>query len=82
MTLDTSWLQGEDAPIRVLGIGGSTRADSRSRVLLRHALRRLEAAGAGVALADVRQMALPIYDDDLPLEAYPDSLRQMLAAAR
>ncbi|MFT4037178.1 MAG: NADPH-dependent FMN reductase, partial [Thermomicrobiales bacterium] len=44
--------------------------------------RRLEAAGTGVALADVRQMALPIYDDDLPLEAYPDSLRQMLAAAR
>ena len=82
MTIETSWLHGEDAPIRVLGIGGSTRADSRSRVLLRHALRVAEEAGAGVAIADVRQLALPLYDDDLPLEAYPDSLRQMLAAAR
>ena len=72
----------EAAPLRVLGIGGSTRAGSRSLVLLRHALRVAEAAGAGVAMGDVRQMALPMYDDDLPLERYPDSLRQLLESAR
>lgn len=72
----------EAAPLRVLGIGGSTRAGSRSLILLRHALRVAEDAGAGVALADVRQLALPMYDEDLPLEAYPDSLRHLLASAR
>jgi FMN reductase len=72
----------EDAPIRVLGIGGSTRAGSRSLVLLRHALRVAETAGAGVALGDVRQMALPMYDDDLSLDAYPPSLRRLLESAR
>lgn len=72
----------EDAPVRILGIGGSTRAGSSSLVLLRHALRVAKSAGAGVALADVRQMALPMYDDDLSLDAYPPSLRQLLASAR
>lgn len=72
----------EAAPLRVLGIGGSTRAGSRSLVLLRHALRVAEAGGAGVALGDVRQMALPIYDDDLPLDAYPQALRHLLDSAR
>jgi FMN reductase len=68
--------------LRVLGIGGSTRAGSRSLILLRHALRAAESAGAGVALADVRQMALPMYDDDLPLDGYPASLGQLLDSAR
>lgn len=72
----------EDAPLRVLGIGGSTRAGSRSLVLLRHALRLAETAGAGVAMGDVRQMALPMYDDDLPLDGYPPALRQLLEFAR
>jgi FMN reductase len=72
----------QDAPSRVLGIGGSTRAGSRSLVLLRHALRVAETAGAGVALGDVRQMALPIYDDDVPLDGYPASLHHLLVSAR
>jgi FMN reductase len=72
----------EAAPLRVLGIGGTTRSGSRSLILLRHALQVAESAGAGVALADVRQMALPIYDDDLPLDGYPSSLGQLLASAR
>jgi FMN reductase len=72
----------EAAPLRVLGIGGSIRAGSSSLVLLRHALRAAESAGAGVALGDVRQMALPMYDDDLPLDGYPPSLRLLLESAR
>ncbi|MEZ4561429.1 MAG: NADPH-dependent FMN reductase [Thermomicrobiales bacterium] len=72
----------DGAPVRVLGIGGSMRAGSRSLSLLRHALRVAETAGAGVALGDVRQMALPMYDDDLPLEDYPTSLRSLLDSAR
>lgn len=71
-----------EAPVRVLGIGGSMRAGSKTRVLLQAALRRAEAAGAGVYLADVRDLSLPVYDEDLPLEAYPSSLATLLDAAR
>ena len=68
--------------VRVLGIGGSTRQGSKSRILLAEALRQAEAAGADVPLADVRALDLPIYDPDRPLESYPPSLHELLAAAR
>jgi FMN reductase len=45
-------------------------------------LKDAEAAGAVVGLADVRSLALPIYDEDLPLAEYPPSLHALLAAAR
>lgn len=69
-------------PIRVLGIGGSTRQGSKSLVLLQSALRELTEAGAETTLADVRELDLPIYDDDRPLASYPPSLHALLAAAR
>jgi FMN reductase len=69
-------------PLRILGLGGSTRQGSKSLVLLRTALEQAEAAGAVVELADVRSLALPIYDEDLPLSDYPPSLHALLAAAR
>ena len=72
----------EAAPIRVLGIGGSTRQGSKSLVLLKGALREVEETGARVTIADVRALDLPIYDDDRPLEDYPQSLADLLAAAR
>lgn len=71
-----------EAPIRVLGIGGSTRRGSKSLVLLMSALREAEAAGAETTLADVRELDLPIYSDDRPLDDYPQSLHDMLGAAR
>lgn len=70
------------APIRVLGIGGSTRQGSKSLVLLQSALHELTQAGAETTLADVRALDLPIYDDDRPLESYPPSLPALVAAAR
>lgn len=70
------------APIRVLGIGGSTRQTSKSLVLLKSALRMVEEAGAAVSLADVRALDLPIYDDERPLAEYPASLHQLLADTR
>lgn len=71
-----------EAPVRILGIGGSMRAESKTLVLLHQALRRAEAAGAGVFLGDVRKLAIPVFDDDLPLTAYPGSLATLLDAAR
>jgi FMN reductase len=70
------------APLRVLGIGGSTRQGSTSLTLLRGALRAVEEAGATATLADVRVLDLPIFDDDRPLEDYPPSLHELLAEAR
>ena len=68
--------------LRVLGIGGSTRRESKSLILLRSALRALEEAGAAVTLRDVRTLDLPIYDSDRPLEGYPPSLHELLALVR
>ncbi len=70
------------APLRVLGIGGSTRQGSTSLTLLRGALRTAEDADAIVTLADVRALDLPIFDDDRPLADYPPSLHELLTAAR
>ena len=64
-------------PIQILGIGGSTRRDSRSLAALSAALRLAEAAGATTGLADVRELALPLYDADQPATADPPSLLQL-----
>jgi FMN reductase len=72
----------DDLPIRVLGIGGSTRRYSKSRILLAGALRMAEEAGAVVTLADVRALDLPVYDPERPLDAYPPSLTDLLSATR
>lgn len=71
-----------EPPLRVLGIGGSTRRESKSLILLRRALRTIEEAGAEVTLADVRALDLPIYDHDRLLQDYPSSLHELLSAAR
>src|SRR5262245_54479857 len=61
-------------PVRIVGIGGSTRQGSKSLALLKHALRVAADTGAIATLGDVRALALPLYDDDLPLSAYPLAL--------
>jgi FMN reductase len=71
-----------DRPIKLLGIGGSTRQRSQSLALLTSALRLAEASGADVTLADVRALALPLYDEDRPLDDYPASLSGLVAAVR
>lgn len=72
----------DGAPLRVLGIGGSTRLGSKSRVLLRSALDFAAESGAGVTLADVRVLQLPMFDDDLPPDVCPPALTELLAATR
>ena len=71
-----------EPPLRLLGLGGSTRHGSKSLVLLRTALQLAEAAGARVDLADVRSLGLPIYDEDRPLADYPPALPALLSAVR
>ncbi len=71
-----------EQPVRILGIGGSMREGSMSLVALKVALKYAQEAGAETDLADVRMLALPVYDPSLPLEAYPASLPQLLAQVR
>lgn len=71
------------APLRLLGIGGSTRRESRSLAVLETTLRLAEARGARTALADVRAMDLPLFDEDSPLPDRPSpSLRWLLNEVR
>ncbi len=79
---DNGRVISNNRPIRLLGIGGSTRQGSKSLTLLQSALRVAEDAGASTTLADVRELALPIFDNDLPLEAYPLALTQLITSAR
>ncbi len=70
------------ATLRVLGIGGSTRRDSLSASALAATLRGLDAAGARTTLATVRELALPLANDDWTLADYPPSLAWLLAEVR
>jgi FMN reductase len=66
--------------VRIVGIGGSTRLGSKSLIMLKTALRIADEAGAISILADVRELDLPLYDDDKPLDWYPESLARLLKA--
>lgn len=51
-------------PIKLLAISGSARHGSLNRQLLDLAARKAEAAGAQVTHVDLRDLAMPVYDDD------------------
>ena len=53
------------AGLKVVGLGGSLRAASRSRAALAVALDGASAAGATVELLDLRRLELPIYNPEL-----------------
>src|SRR5262245_33416100 len=72
----------DGARLRILGIGGSTRLGSFSLVALKSALKVVEELGAQPVLADVRELALPVYNDDWSLGDYPSSLAWRLEAVR
>jgi FMN reductase len=70
------------SPLRILGIGGSTRRGSLSLALLKATLSLAEETGARTVLADVRELDLPLYCDDRPLDDYPATLRWLLDEVR
>lgn len=51
-------------PVRIVAISGSTRRDSYNRKLVRIAARAAEEAGAEVTVADLRELNLPLFDED------------------
>lgn len=68
--------------VRILGIGGSTRANSLSEKALRVALQVAGSKGATTVPATVRQLDLPLFNDDIPLEDYPHTLTWLLNEVR
>lgn len=61
-------------PLRILGIGGSVRAESVNRRVLGMLLETASSLGAVTEMADVHSMKLPIFNQYLPLEEQPKEL--------
>jgi FMN reductase len=61
---------------RIVGLGGSLRAPSRSRAALEVALDGAAAAGAEVELLDLRRLRLPMFDPEL--ESEPPAIVQAM----
>jgi chromate reductase, NAD(P)H dehydrogenase (quinone) len=66
--------------LNVLGISGSLRQGSFNRKALQVAKRFAAQAGADVAEADLKELALPIYDGDIEDRGMPDSVLRLKAA--
>ena len=63
--------------LRIVGLGGSLRAYSRSRAALAVALDGAAAAGADVELLDLRLLELPMFNPELEANA-PATVRTLL----
>jgi len=59
------------AGVKIVGLGGSLRASSRSRAALAVALDGAAGAGATVELLDLRQMELPMFNPEQESNAAP-----------
>jgi FMN reductase len=69
-------------PVKLLGIGGSTREVSMSRVALVAALRVAAELGAETSIAPVRELNLPLWNSDLTFADYPPTLGHLLNEVR
>ena len=65
----------------IVGLGGSLRPASSSLAALRLALEGAGAAGGSVELLDVRELELPLYDDDAPASPGVTRLVEAVAGA-
>lgn len=72
----------ETQPLHIVGIGGTLRADSTSRWALERALEAVHNAGATTELIDLNILRLPMYEPDLPLDAYPADVARFVDAVR
>ncbi|MBA2247879.1 MAG: NAD(P)H-dependent oxidoreductase, partial [Chloroflexia bacterium] len=71
-----------DAPVRILGIGGSTRAGSITERVLEAVLGLAAEAGARTTLASIRELDLPMYNDDVESREQPEVVHKLLADVR
>jgi FMN reductase len=62
----------------LLGIGGSSRAESITRNVLAEVLAIGSDLGAETELVSVHDLDLPVYNEDIPFEQQPQSLKNLL----
>ncbi len=72
----------DPGPVRVLGLGGSTRPGSASFALVRAALAMAAAVGAETRAADVGRLDLPLLEEGRAVADYPPAVGRLLAEAR
>ncbi|HEY1013802.1 MAG TPA: NADPH-dependent FMN reductase [Herpetosiphonaceae bacterium] len=68
--------------LHIVGIGGTLRPNSTSRIALELALQAARAAGASTELLDLNRIRLPFYEPDLSLEEHGPAAVEFVAAAR
>jgi FMN reductase len=61
--------------VKIVGLGGSLRANSYTHMALELAAQRVEALGAEVEILDLRQMHLPFCNGEEEYPEYPDVRR-------
>lgn len=66
---------------KIIGLCGSLRDDSSTRVALNRVLAAAEASGAETALVDLREYDLPLYDGDAKDAGDAPALREIVRAA-
>ena len=64
--------------MKLVALSGSLRADSLSTAALRAALEIARRAGADTELCDLREIDLPLYLPEAPIEAYPSDARAQI----
>lgn len=68
---------------RILAFAGSLRAGSFNKMLVRIAAEHARAAGAEVNVIDLRDLPLPIFDEDLETaQGLPDNAKKLKALMR
>ena len=71
-------------PPKILAFAGSTRTDSYNKKLVKLAAAQAQAAGAAVTLLDLRDCALPLFDQDMEtrdgLPAGAQRLKELMLA--
>jgi len=68
--------------VRLLALAGSTRTGSLNQALLDLAVADARARGAEVTAVRLKDFALPLYDGDLEVSAFPEGARELKALFR
>ena len=71
-----------NAPLRVIGLGGTLRENSTSLWALQHALETARAEGAITQLLDLRRLDLPMFQPDWELTDYSASVQEFIHVMR
>lgn len=75
-------MENASEDVLVVGIAGSLREFSRTRMAVRAALRGAESVGARTRLLDLRDYALPFCDDREDESSYPPGVARLRADVR